>query len=135
MGKRMQTGLVMWTTENQGRAITSSLTNVARHSAGWFALSSSEAKNQCMAEAVQEVLDLKQLLEVFGIQQINPIAFGEENQTSINLCQNLLKHKRSEHIETNFYFFRDKTEDGTISIHYVPTDKMAANIFMKSLPV
>ena len=27
------------------------------------------------------------------------------------------------------------TEDGTISIHYVPTDKMAADIFTKSLPV
>ena len=27
------------------------------------------------------------------------------------------------------------TEDGTISIQYVPTDKMAANIFTKSLHV
>ena len=44
-------------------------------------------------------------------------------------------HKRSKHIETKFLFNRDKTEDGTISIHYVSTDKMAADIFTKSLPV
>ena len=41
-------------------------------------------------------------------------------------------HERSKHIETKFHFIRDKTEDGTISIHYVPTDKMAADIFTKS---
>ena len=44
-------------------------------------------------------------------------------------------HKRSKHIETKFHFIRDKTEDGTIIIHYVPTDKMAADTFTKSLPV
>ena len=53
----------------------------------------------------------------------------------MRLCQNPVKHKRSKHIETNFHFIRDKTEDGAISIHYVPPDKMAADIFMKSLPV
>ena len=42
-------------------------------------------------------------------------------------------HKRSKHIETKIHFIRDKTEDGTISIHYVPTYKMAADIFTKSL--
>ena len=44
-------------------------------------------------------------------------------------------HKRSKHIETKFHFIRDKTGDGTISIRYVPTDKMAVDIFTLSLPV
>ena len=44
-------------------------------------------------------------------------------------------HKRCKHIETKFHFIRDKTEDGTISIHYVPTDKMAADTITKFLPV
>ena len=44
-------------------------------------------------------------------------------------------HKRSKHIETKFHFIRDKTGDGTITIHCVPTDKMAADIFTKTLPV
>ena len=44
-------------------------------------------------------------------------------------------HKRSKHIEAKFHFIRDKTEVGTISIHYVPTDKIAADILTKSLPV
>ena len=88
-----------------------------------------------MAAAVQEALYLKPLLEDFGIQQKHPIAIGEENQSCNKLCQNPVLHKRSKHIETKFHFNRDKTEDGTISIHYVTTDKMAADIFTKSLPV
>ena len=64
-----------------------------------------------MAAAVQEALYLKQLLEDFGIQQKRPIAIGEDNQSSIRLCQNPVMHKRSKHIETKFHFIRDKTED------------------------
>ena len=99
------------------------------------ALSSSEAKYQGLAPAVQEELYLKQLLEDFGIQQKHPIAIGEDNQSCIKLCQNPVIHKTSKHIETKFHFIRDKTDDGTNLIHYVPTDKMAAVIFTKSLPV
>ena len=96
------------------------------------ALSSSEAEYQGIAVAFQEALYLKQLLDYFGIQQKHPIAIGEDNQSCIKLCQNPVMRKRSKHIETKFHFFRDKTEDGTISIYYVPTDKMAADIFTKS---
>ena len=99
------------------------------------ALSSSEAEYQGIAAVVQEALYLQQLLEDFGIQQKHPIAIGEDNQSCIKLCQNPVMHKRSKHIETKFHFIRDKAEDGTISIHYIPTDKMAADIFTKSLPV
>ena len=99
------------------------------------ALSSSEAEYQGMAAAIQEALYLKQLLEDFGIQKKSTIAIGEDNQSCIRLCQNPVMHKRNKHIEPKFHFIQDKTEDGTISIHYVPTDKMAADIFTKSLPV
>ena len=94
------------------------------------ALSSLEAEYEGMAAAVQEALYLKQLLEDFGIQRKRPIAIGEDNQSCIRLCQNPFMH-----IETKFHLIRDKSDDGTISIHYVPTDKMAADIFTKSLPV
>ena len=96
-----------------------------------IALSSSEAEYQGMVAA----LYLKQFLENFSIQQKHPIEIGEDKQSGIKLCQNPVMHKRSKQIETKFQFIWDKTEDGTISIHYVPTDRMAAVIFTKSLPV
>ena len=88
-----------------------------------------------MAIAVQEALYLKQHLQDCSIQQKNLIAIGENNQFCIKLCQNSGMHKRSKYIETKFHFIRDETEDGTMSIHYVLTDTMAAGIFTKSLPV
>ena len=88
-----------------------------------------------MAARVQEILQLKQLLEDFSIQQKHPIAIGKENQSCIKLCQNPVVNKKSKHIEKKFNFIRDKTEEGTISIYYVPTDNMAADIFKKYLLV
>ena len=44
-------------------------------------------------------------------------------------------YKKSKHIETNFHFSRDKTADGTISIHNAASDKMATDIITKFLPV
>ena len=99
------------------------------------ALSSSEAEYQGMAAAVQEALYVKQLLEDFGIQAKHSIAIGEDNQSCIKLCQNRVMHKRSKQIEIKFHFITDIREDGTVSLHYVPTEKMAAKIFPKSLPV
>ena len=98
------------------------------------AFSLSEANYQGMAAAVQEALYLRQLLEDFGIQQKHPLAIGEDSQSCINFCQNPVMHERSKHIETKFHFIRDKTEDGTISIHYVPTENMAADIFTNFYP-
>ena len=94
--------------------------------------SSSEEEYQGKAAAVQEALYLKQILEGFGIQQKYQIAIGEADQSCIKLCQNPFMRKRSKQIETQFQFIRKKTEDGTISIHYVPTDKMAADNITKS---
>ena len=88
-----------------------------------------------MAVAVQEALYLKQLLEDFGIQQKHPKAIAEDKQSWIKLSQNPVMHEKSKHIEKKFHFIGDKTEDGTISIHYVPTDNMAVDIFMKFLPI
>ena len=95
------------------------------------ALSSSEAEYQGTAAAVQEKLYLKQLREDIGIQPKHPISIGEDIQGSIKLCEDPVMQKRSKHIEMKFHFIRDKTEDGTISIHYVPTEKLADHIFTK----
>ena len=37
------------------------------------------------------------------------------------------------HLDLRFYWLRDAVENGTLSIDYVPTDSMAADILIKSL--
>ena len=78
-----------------------------------------------MAAAIQKALYLKQLEEDFGIQPKYTIAIGEDNQRCIKLCLNPVILKRSKKIEgqveAKFDFIRNKTDDGSISIHYVIT--------------
>ena len=69
----------------------------------------------------------------FRIQQKH--AIGEDNQIFSTLGQNPVIHKRSKYIATHFHFNPDNTEDGSISISSVRTDKMAAGIFTKRIPV
>ena len=88
-----------------------------------------------MAAATQEALYLRNSLEDFGIQQKHQIAIGEDNQSCIKFCQNSFMHKSSKHIEIKFDVIREKTQEGTTLNHYVPSDKMAADIFTKSLPL
>ena len=129
MNDRKLTTVFYFKLNGRGAALSWGVKNQANAFSSW------EAEYQGMAVAFREALYLKQLLEDFGIQQKTPIAIGEDNQSCIKLCQNPFMHKMSKHIDTKFHFIRDKTEDGTISIHYVPTDKMAADIFTKYLLV
>ena len=76
-----------------------------------------------MAAAVSEALYLKKLLEDFGIKEKHPIAIGKNNLSCIKWFQNHVMHKRRNHIDTKFHFIRDKKQEGTISVYYVPTDQ------------
>ena len=109
-------------------------TKLGCQEAGHIFFSLSEAEHQGMAAAVQETLYLKQLLEEFGFHQKHPIAIGKDNQSCIKLRQSPVMRKRSKHIETKFHFIRDMTEEETISIHCVLTDKMALEISKKFYP-
>ena len=92
---------------------------------------SSEAEYQGKAAEVQGALYFKQLLDEFGIQQKYPLAIGENKQSCIRLCQNAVVHKRSKHMGTIFYFIREKTEEGTNSIHAVPIENWLRISFRK----
>ena len=112
VGKVMQTGLVMWKTENKWRAITSRLTDVAQHSAGHSCSFFIRGRISGMAVAVEEAFYLKQLLEGLGMQNKHPIAIVEDNQSCMKLWQNPVMHKRSKHIEKNFTLFGTRRKMG-----------------------
>ena len=97
--------------------------------------SSLEAEYQGTAAAIKRAICLKQILKDFGIQQKRLIALGKDNQSGIKLCQNPLMHKKSQQIAIKIHFDCNQTDNKTNSIHYVPTDNMAADMFTKFLPV
>ena len=96
------------------------------------ALSSTEAEYVALAAAGQEVLFLRSLLEEFGFAQILPTVISEDNQSCISMTKHS-EHKRTKHIDIKFHFLRDLVRDGVISVHYVPTESMVADIMTKHI--
>jgi hypothetical protein len=55
------------------------------------------------------------------------------NKSIISLCNNLVYHDRSKHIDTRYHYIRECVEEGKIQVNNVCTDDQLAKIPTKSL--
>ena len=46
-----------------------------------------------------------------------------DNQSSINLLENLVFHDNSKHVEIGYHYIRDMVQKGVLKLQYVATDK------------
>ena len=63
-----------------------------------------------------------------------PIKIYLDNQSAIAIAYGNQQHARTKHFDIKLYFIRDIIKNNEISIKYLPTDQMVADIFMKGLP-
>ena len=56
-----------------------------------------------------------------------------DNTSAISIVSNPVNHSRTKHIDIRYHFIREHAHNGTIELHYVPTDKQLADIFTKPL--
>ncbi|XP_075247116.1 uncharacterized protein LOC142340426 [Convolutriloba macropyga] len=96
-------------------------------------LSTSEADYKGLAAAVQQAIFLRDLLKELVYEQCESAAIGWDNQSCIKLAINPVFHKRSEHIDTNYNFIREKMDDNSIKLIYTPTYEIAADHLTKTL--
>lgn len=54
-----------------------------------------------------------------------------DNQSTIKLAGSDAFRPRTKHIDVRFHHIREKIEDGTIKISYIPTGEMAADSLTK----
>lgn len=89
-------------------------------------------------QATREAIWLRRLLqELQGITKTGElpttVIFGD-NQGAIALTKNPEHHERSKHISIQWYFTREKVEEGLVDIRYTPTSKQVADGLTKALP-
>ena len=97
-------------------------------------LSSTEAEYIALAEATQEGIWLRRLIEDFnGKKMEEKIVIYEDNQSCIKLIDNKKFSNRTKHIDTKFHFIRDLKEKGIIGYEYCPTNEMTADMLTKPL--
>eukprot|EP00253_Pinus_taeda_P003538 PITA_03538 len=100
---------------------------------GVISLSSIELEYRGAVEASKESLWLRQILSEFGFQQQHPNTLWCDNQSSIQLCKDLVQHQRSKHIELHMHFIRKLIHDHVLEVQYCSTNDHVVDIFTKAL--
>lgn len=101
-----------------------------------MALSTCKAEYIDQTQATKEAIWLKNLLnQLLRPDNSNPkatVIFGD-NQGAIALAKNAQFHARTKHIDIAHHFVREKVNNSTMNIRYVPTDKQLADDLTKAL--
>ncbi|MBW0463705.1 hypothetical protein O181_003420, partial [Austropuccinia psidii MF-1] len=108
-------GLITWKTKKQSTA----------------ALSTTEAELNGLVELAQDALWLKKLLVNLKIDP--SVQLRCDNQGAVALCHNPLYHHKTRHLNIKLNWLRDLTINKEISLSYIPTSDMWADIFTKGL--
>ena len=79
-----------------------------------------------------QILWLKHLLEELRVPAQIPLKLFCDNKAAINISRNPVHHDITKHVEMDQHFIKEKVEDGTICIVYVPTSSQVADVLTKS---
>lgn len=98
------------------------------------ALSSVEAEYMATTQATKEAIWWRRFLTALGWPPGKPILLLSDSQGSIALAKNGGgNHARVKHIDLQSRFVTEQCERGTITLHHVGTQEMAADILTKGL--
>lgn len=96
------------------------------------ALSTTEAEYMALSDATKEAIYLRNLLfELTG--RLDCIEIYNDNQSAQKLANNPVFHDRSKHIDIRYHFLRDAVLENKISLKYLSTEEMVADILTKPL--
>ena len=87
-----------------------------------------------LCQAAKESIWMVDFLKDLGVSVQDSMVVNADNQGSIALAKNPVFHDRSKHINIQYHFTRDLVKDKRISLNYIPTKEMSADLLMKALP-
>lgn len=96
--------------------------------------SSTEAEYISADRAAKETVWLRELLKNLEHEQESASTIYCDNLGAIALTKNPAYHARSKHIDVNHHPIREKVEDMTVELKYIPTTEMTADVLTKGLP-
>ena len=95
--------------------------------------SSCESEYRALAQCTCKAVWIRRLLEELRILDDKPTHLYCDNQSSIKLSYNPVFHEKSKHFEIDCHFTRQKVENNTIKVEYIPSQEQPADILTKSL--
>src|SRR6185437_1734920 len=98
------------------------------------ALSTTEAEYVAACSAGTEVKGLRNLFSELGYDLSSiPSPLFIDNQSALSVSKNPEHHGRMKQLDLKYFWLREAVEDGMISVHYCPTEKMPADLLTKAL--
>ncbi|TFY76846.1 hypothetical protein EWM64_g7165 [Hericium alpestre] len=97
------------------------------------ALSTCKSEYATAAHTARKALWLCNVLTLLDFTPSGAVPIACNNQSAICLTQEQSSHSRSKYFELDHHFLRDRIALGHISVHYIPTHEMTADILTKSL--
>jgi hypothetical protein len=95
--------------------------------------SSCESEYRALAQCSCEAVWIRRLLEELKILDSKPTNLYCDNQSNIKLSYNPVFHEKSKHFEIDYHFTRQKIENNTIRVDFIPSQEQPADILTKSL--
>ena len=62
-----------------------------------------------------------------------PLELRVDNQGAMHIVKNHVTSNRTKHIDVRYHFVRERVQDGTSKLVYVPTQQMLADILTKAV--
>ena len=100
---------------------------------GPVAQSTGEAEYMAIAAAVKKVLAISNVLPDLTGTPMATVPMLEDNQSAIKMAMRQGSTSKTKHIAVRHHLVKQCVADGTVSIHYVPTEFQAADCLTKSL--
>ncbi|KAL8136224.1 hypothetical protein AgCh_010717 [Apium graveolens] len=91
-----------------------------------------EAEYNAVGSCCAEMLWMRNQLMDYGLS-FSKILIYCDNQSAIAMTGNSVQHSLTKHINIRYHFIRVHVMEGTIELHFVPTDQQLADIFTKPL--
>jgi len=81
--------------------------------------------------AVKEGVWMRKVLMGMDPKSDSQINIGMDNQAAIYFAQADTDHTRAKHIDTRYYYIKEKVQDGSIRLYHVPSEDNPADLFTK----
>lgn len=98
--------------------------------------STAEAEYIAMDSLVRDLVWERRCLDTLGDMNSirHPTQMFSDNRSAISLAKNRTNHDSTKHIDVKYHYIRDKLQDKSVQLSYVPTSANPADIFTKLLP-
>jgi hypothetical protein len=97
------------------------------------ATSSMESEYIGLCTAVKMAVWLHSCLKELQLSRQPKIPIGMDNQSAIIFAEEQILQDRSKHIDIQFHYIREQIQRGLIGLHYVPTNRLPADMLTKPL--